>query len=228
MILGPMPMEMDAVVTAFGLTRLADRWTGRVGGSEVTGIQIGMGPHLTRSAIKKVLAWEQQVDHVMIAGICGGLDPAVPVGTLINPETVVLQATGATYLHRPPGHVPVAGKLITTEGVSLDPVLTRTFYDDGCVAVDMESAAVAEVCEAEGIRWSVYRCISDRPFDGLLDDRLVAATNEDGTGNIEAISRLLADDPSLGPRLEQLARDSTNGARLAAESALRGCLALDG
>lgn len=227
-ILGPMPMEMDAIASAFGLSRTEGRWRGRVGGSKVAGIHIGMGPPLTRAAIKKVLAWEERVDHIMIAGICGGLDPDVPVGTLINPETLVLHATGATYVHRPPGDAPVGGKLITTEGVSLDPMLTRGFFDDGCVAVDMESAAVAEVCEAAGMPWSVYRCISDRPFDGLLDDRLVAATNQDGTGNMEAISRLLAEDSSLGPKLEKLARDTTNGARLAAESAVRGCLALDG
>lgn len=223
-----MPMEMDAIATAFDLTRTGDRWTGRVGGSEVTGIHTGMGPPLTRAAIKKVLAWEERVDHIMIAGICGGLDPAVPVGTLISPETLVLHTTGATYVHRPPGNLPVSGKLMTTEGVNLDPVLIRRFSDDGCVAVDMESAAVAEVCESVGTPWSVYRCISDRPFDGLLDDRVIAATNQDGTADIEAISRLLADDPSLGPKLETLARDSTNGARLAAESARRGCLALGG
>lgn len=227
-VLGPMPVEMDAIGTAFGLARTAGRWTGRVGGSGVTGIHTGMGPSRTRAVLNNVLALGERVDHVMIAGVCGGLDPAVPVGTPINPDTLLLHATGATYVHRPPGDVPVAGTLITTEGVSLDPVLTQGFFERGCVAVDMESAAVAEVCEAAGIPWSVYRCVSDRPFDGLLDDGIVAATNPDGSVDVEAITRLLAADPTLSARLERLARDVTNAARLAAESAVRGCLALDG
>jgi nucleoside phosphorylase len=52
--------------------------------------------------------------------------------------------------------------------VSLDPELSQRFLQDGCLGVDMESSAVAEVCEAQGCPWSVYRCIGDRQFDGSL------------------------------------------------------------
>jgi hypothetical protein len=38
---------------------------------------------------------------------------------------------------------------------------------------------------------------------------------------------MLAEDPDLAKRLEQLSNDVTNAARLAAEAAVRGCLALD-
>jgi uridine phosphorylase len=230
-----MPLELHAIVTAFGLAATSEEkgapWRGRVGNSDVTAIHIGMGPALTRAATSRLLdetaPGTRPVDHVMIAGICGGLDPEVPVGTLVNPELLVLQTTGATYRHHPPGDAPLAGKLITTEGVSLDLELTSQFFAAGFVAVDMESAAVAEVCEARGCPWSVYRCISDRPFDGLLDDRLVALTNPDGSGNRAGLEKLLAEDPTLGARLERLSQDCANGARLAAEAAVRGCLALD-
>jgi nucleoside phosphorylase len=234
-ILAPMPLEMDAIVTAFGLRPTSDAkgapWTGRVGTSDVTAIHIGMGPPLTRAAttrlFEETVPGQPPVDHVMIAGICGGLDPDVAVGTLINPELVIEATTGASYRHTPPGNAPQAGKLITTEGVSLDLDLCKRFLDDGCFGVDMESSAVAEVCEAHGCPWSVYRCIGDRPFDGLLDERLVALTNPDGSGNTTEIMRLVASDPALAAKLEQLSHDSANAARLAAEAAVRGCLALD-
>jgi hypothetical protein len=132
------------------------------------------------------------------------------------------------YTHRPPHDAPCTVRLITTEGVSLDPTITEKFFADGFTVVDMESAAVAEVCEGRGIPWSVYRCISDRPFDGLLDERVVSLTNPDGSGNREAFEALLAAEPSLLPKLEQLGRDCALAARLAAEAAVRGCLALDG
>ena len=52
-----MPLEMDAITTAFGLKPTSDAkgapWTGRVGGSEVTAIHIGMGPPLTRADIEE-------------------------------------------------------------------------------------------------------------------------------------------------------------------------------
>jgi adenosylhomocysteine nucleosidase len=198
-----------------------------VGDSDVTCIHIGMGPPLTRAATAKLFE-DDPPDHVMIAGICGGLDPDVPVGTLINPETLVLHVTGDRYRHASPSDLPMSGALITTEGVHLDMDLTKSFLADGCIAVDMESAAVAEVCEAHGCAWSVYRCISDRIYDGLLDERVIALTNEDGSGNVEEIMKLLEAEPELGPKLAQLAEDCSLAARLAAEAAYRGCLALDG
>ncbi len=230
-ILAPMPLEMDATTTAFGLSPTGDlkrdAWSGKVGNSEVTAIHIGMGPPLTREAANQVLDRPRPVDHMMIAGICGGLDPSRPVGTLINPSSLTLHSSGSSFTHDPPGDVPLEGKLITTEGVSLDPVLTGGFFEDGFIAVDMESAAMAEVCEQRGIRWSVYRCIGDRPFDGLLDERLVALSNPDGSGDRIEIRKLLDGQPDLVPKLEQLLRDTSNAARLAAEAAVRGCLALD-
>jgi nucleoside phosphorylase len=163
----------------------------------------------------------------MIAGICGGLDPDLPVGTLICPETLVEHSTGLTYRHRPPGDMPLRGKLVTTETVSFDVELSLRLFADGCLAVDMESSAVAEVCERRAVPWSVYRCISDRHFDGLLDARVVALTNPDGSGDMAAIGKLLAEEPEVAEKLTQLGRDSAQAAQFAAEAALRGCRALD-
>jgi adenosylhomocysteine nucleosidase len=234
-VLAPMPLEMAAITTAFGLHPTGHRvkapWTGRVGNSEVTAIHIGMGPARTREAtiglLERGLPHGGEVDHVMIAGICGGLDPDLPVGTLINPETLVEHSTGLSYRHRPPGDTALRGKLITTETVSFDVELSLRFFADGCLAADMESSAVAEVCETRGVPWSVYRCIGDRYFDGLLDARLVALTNPDGSGDRAAIEKLLAEEPEVAAKLERLSRDTARAAQLAAEAALRGCQALD-
>ena len=231
-VLAPMPLEMEAIVAAFGLTPTGDgRATGRVGTSDVTAIRIGMGPSVTRQATFGLLGHtatdHAPVDHMMIAGICGGLDPDIDVGTVINPEVVIEHGSGLTYRHEPPGHARRAGKLITTEGVSFDRALTQRFLEDGCVGVDMESSAVAEVCEAQGCPWSVYRCISDRAVDGLLDERIVALTNPDGSPDSAGIERLIASEPDLIEKLTRLAQDTTRAARLAAEAALQGCLALD-
>jgi adenosylhomocysteine nucleosidase len=232
-ILAPMPLEMQAIVTVFGLSPTSDAegapCTGRVGGSEVTAIHIGMGPPLTRAATARLFEGDASAapDHVMNAGICGGLDPDLEVGTLLNPEVVVDYTSGAAYRHAPPGDAPQAGKLVTTEGVHFDAELSRRFFEDGCLGVDMESAAVAEVCEAHGCSWSIYRCIGDRYFDGYLDERVVKLANPDGSGNMEELSRLLEAEPDVAANLERLGRDSTRAARLAAEAAVRGCLALD-
>lgn len=234
-VLAPMPLEMEAIVGAFGLQSepgTPARATGEVAGSAVTALHIGMGPPGTRAAVQDILdnglPGRPPADHIMIAGICGGLDPDVPVGTLINPEILVDHTSGDTFTHHPPGDSPRAGKLITTEGVSLESDLTGQFFADGFIAVDMESAAVAQICEPRGHPWSVYRCIGDRPFDGLLDDRLVAMTNPDGTGKMDEIAELMAREPEMAAKMAQLAHDSSMAARRAAEAAVRGCQALGG
>lgn len=230
-----MPLEMHAIVIAFGLSRSGDGkgapWTGSLGRSDVTAIHIGMGPPLTRVATSRLfdekVPGHVPVDHVMIAGICGGLDPDIPVGTLVNPETIIEYTSGTRYRHRPPGDAPQAGMLMTTEGATLDVELSRRFREQGCLGVDMESSAVAEVCDAQGCAWSVYRCIGDRFVDGLLDERILALTNPDGSGKMDEIARLVAAEPELAAKLERLSQDTTTAARLAAEAAVRGCLALD-
>ena len=233
-VLAPMPLEMRAIVTAFGLSPTGDPkrepWAGAVGNSDVTAIHIGMGPPLTRAATTRLFderAAAVAPDHVMIAGICGGLDRELGVGTLLNPEFIIEHTTGTAYRHRPPGDAPQAGKIMTTEGVHLDAELSQRFFEQGCLGVDMESSAVAEVCEANTCDWSVYRCIGDRYFDGLLDERLIAMTKPDGSGDEDAIKRLLAEEPELTAKLEQLTRDTTRAAHLAGEAAVRGCRALD-
>jgi hypothetical protein len=52
-------------------------------------------------------------------------------------------------------------------------------------------------------------------------------TNPDGSGNQDALNRLLAAEPDIAAKLEHLSRDTALAARLAAEAAVRGCLALD-
>ena len=56
-VLAPMPLEMKAITTAFGLTRTNPTkgapWTGHVGNSGVTAIHIGMGPPVTREATRR-------------------------------------------------------------------------------------------------------------------------------------------------------------------------------
>lgn len=232
-ILAPMPLELDAVVAAFGLEPSdgGASWTGRVGRSTVTALRTGMGPARAREATDLVLdragPGGPPVEHVMVVGICGGLDLDVPVGTLLRPDAVVDHATGSRFRHTPPGDMPTSGGIVTTEGVAFDDDLSRALAAQGYTGVDMESSAVAGACEARGCPWTVHRCISDRYVDRLLDRRIVALTDADGDVDMEAVVRLLEDEPELGPKLQRLGRDAAEAARLAAEDALATCRALD-
>ncbi len=232
-MLAPLALELDAVVAAFGLASSDDEgiWTGRLGGSAVTAVRAGMGPEAAGSLTARLLdaapADGGPVDHVMSVGICGGLDPAVDIGTVLRPDRVVDHATGAVFRHAPTTGTGRTGALVTTAEVHFDDDLSRRLLAEGALGVDMESAAVARVCDERGRSWSVHRAISDRWVDGLLDPRVVALTAMDGTTDLDGLTRLLAEEPDLVPRLERLADDTVLAARRAAEDAVRGCLALD-
>ena len=231
-MLAPLPLELEAVVAAFGLepTGDADTWTGQVRDSTVSAVRCGMGPDAARTVASRVLdgsrSVDPPVDHVMVVGICGGLDPAIEVGTVLFPEYVVDHATGARYRHAALDGALRTGTLVTTAEVHFDPALSRRMLADGALGVDMESAAVAQVCDEGGLPWSVHRCISDRWVDGLLDPRVVALMDSDGSMDLDALGHLLAEEPDLVPRLERLGNDSVLAARLAAEDAFRTCLGL--
>lgn len=234
-VLAPMPMEMEAITTAFKLSPDGEgpeaTWSGKVGESDVTAVHIGMGPTLTRGALMRLFDESQPdfrpIDHVMNAGICGGLDPSLDTGTLINPEFIIENSTGISYPNASPSDVPLRGNLITTDDATTDHDESRRLFEEqGCIAVDMESAAVADFCLQKGVAWSIYRCIGDRWFDGLLDERVLKATNPDGSGNLDEIFRLM-EDPQIKANLERLGRETTVAAQLAAEAAVRGCLSLD-
>ena len=92
--------ELKAIVKSFDLKETAIHpvfsHSGTAGAWEVVSLVTGMGPHLAREATQKALA-AGPFDHVMVVGIAGGLDPALPVGSLMVPSRVQLYPDGPVY-----------------------------------------------------------------------------------------------------------------------------------
>ncbi|MGH9079770.1 MAG: hypothetical protein ACRDYE_06810, partial [Acidimicrobiales bacterium] len=91
---------------------------------------------------------------------------------------------------------------------------------DGVVSLDMETAAIAEVCERQGIPWSVFRTISDRVTDGTLDEEVFHLSNQDGTPNIKAIAAYLARHPGRLPAMARMAKEVKLATDRAADAAI--------
>jgi broad specificity phosphatase PhoE len=91
--------------------------------------------------------------------------------------------------------------------------------DGGVGAVDMEAAGVAEVCDAAGVSWSVYRGISDRPDEHIVDQAVFALSKPDGTADFTAVGKYLARDPRRAKALAHLNRCMQTAAKVAAEAA---------
>jgi adenosylhomocysteine nucleosidase len=93
------------------------------------------------------------------------------------------------------------------------------------VALDMETAAIGAVCQERGCPWSVFRTISDRSSDGLVDDAVFRLARPDGSPKLPAVARLVARQPRRIPDLVRLGRDVRVATQSAAAAAIRACRA---
>jgi adenosylhomocysteine nucleosidase len=221
-VLAPMKPELKAIVKSFGLQATAEdpvfTHTGRAGSWGVAALVTGMGPALAREATHKALA-ANTFDHVMVIGIAGGLDPDLPVGSLMVPSRVQLYPEGPEYRTHPIPPRVANGSLMTTDGLFDGDEVWRPILERGFGAVDMEAAGVAEVCEDAGVAWSIYRGISDRPDEHIVDQAVFSLSKPDGSADPVAVAKYLARDPRRAKALAHLNRCMQDAATLAADAA---------
>jgi nucleoside phosphorylase len=160
-------------------------------------------------------------DHLVVVGVAGGIGPSVGLGDLVVPERVVDLASGAE--HRPTGlgeAVP-RGVLATSDALLTDPSEAARLARRGIVAIDMETAAIAAVCERRGCAWSVFRAISDRADDGSTDAAIVGLLGPDGRPELAAVFWLVLTQPWRLPQLVRLGLGMTRAAGAAASACVR-------
>ena len=221
-----MPMELAPLVRRLALTETQiggiAAHEGTFGGRGVVALVTGMGTDLATAGTRALLD-AVAVRWVLVVGITGALEDEMPIGTLVVPEVVVNSETGREFRPAPLAPGTPAGKMWTTNGLTTRSTDLATLRADGVVALDMETAAIADLCEARAIPWSVFRVISDRASDGTVDEEVFRLSNQDGTPNPEAIERYIAEHPERVPVLAQMAADATLATNAAVEAALEAC-----
>jgi adenosylhomocysteine nucleosidase len=133
-------------------------------------------------------------------GMAGGLDPALICGAVLLPEAVVagdgtaVSATSGEWRQRlraalPASCIACGGKLLSSERPIGNPdAKAAAWRRSRAVAVDMESAAIAQVAGQVGLPFIVLRVIVDTASD-QLPPAVIAAS---GGGQLR-IGRLLAE-----------------------------------
>lgn len=223
-----MPSELAPIVRRLGLTRTgegrATRHRGSVGGVDVVVIRSGIGTERARTATERLLDDSASdgapVDHVMVVGIAGGIGPS-RVRDLILPAAVRDHASGREFEPEPlAGARAGTGTIVTSDEFLIAPDVVDRLVAQGVIALDMETAAVGEVCTTRGVPWSAVRVISDRA-DDHSDKSVLELANPDGSPNIGAALRFMLRHPNRLPKLMRLARDSKAAADAAAAEAAR-------
>jgi adenosylhomocysteine nucleosidase len=222
-VLGAMPSELRPLVRPLGLRKAQlgaiEVRTGRVGDHDVVALRTGIGPDQAHKATEQLLVGGP-FDRVVMIGIAGGITGDQEIGDVVVPERVIDGRTGTSYTPAPLPGLEHKGALHTADYLILDPEKVAEMRAQGVVALDMETAAVAAVCEAAGTEWSSIRSISDRAADELVDRDLLELTKPDGTADLPAVAKRLAKHPGDIRKLAQLGRDAGVAAGAAAETFL--------
>ncbi len=135
---------------------------GRLGLEEIRVVHLGVGPESAAAQAAHLLA-ETRPSRLICAGFAGGLDPRLVTGDLVvaenfsAPEFVARcrkQAEGAGGCF----FGGLVSRCVPVESVAEKAALAR---ETGALAVDMETAAVAEACRGAGVPLLAVRVISD-------------------------------------------------------------------
>lgn len=218
-----MPMELEPLTRDLGLVETEANGqtvhTGRVGERDAVGIVTGMGTRLAAAAVERLLD-AYDVDHVFVVGIAGAGMGDATIGSLVLPEVVVHGPTGREHRPTRVGDADHAGHLWTNDELITDDDHLVALHARGVIALDMETAAIAHACETRGVPWSVFRAISDRSSDGLIDAEVFSMSNLDNTPNAEAIAAYFEKHPEAAAKLTQMGADATLAAETAAAAAI--------
>lgn len=196
--------------------------SGTVGNVEIIAMMSGIGTLAAAQAAERLLS-SITVDHLVVVGIAGGVDASAEIGAVIVPDLVIDGSTGSEYRPSPLGDTASRGKLLTSDELLVEPDALARLAEQGVVALDMETASIAAVCERHRCPWSVFRGISDRPSDGMVDEAVFGLARPDGTANLPAVGRYLLTRPWRVRRLARLGRDMSVAANAAAAAAVRAC-----
>ena len=163
--------------------------------------------------------------------MAGGLDPSLQAGAILLPQEI-LGADGRMHECSPRWRgrlsatvTALSGRLVTSaKSVGSVEDKAQLFRATGAVAVDMESAAVAEVADQHGLPFVAVRVVVDSAAD-VLPRAVTAAADNEGHLQIWRLIGALALAPNELAPLLRLARRYRAANRSLAAIARQGSLA---
>jgi adenosylhomocysteine nucleosidase len=207
------------IVVLFALEREAAPFRRVAAGLKNLHIHVtGVGRKRARLALERILAESLTPSLLIAAGFCGALKPTLKVGDVVVASEVIDQSgrswpvTGkCNLLDQQSGRLITVHHLVATTAEK-----QRLGESHQADAVDMESAAAAEVCEARGAPFLAVRAVSDA-VDTELSPELVHLLSGGRVSVWKAI-RALVKKPSLLREFRRLARDTKVAAKNLAET----------
>jgi adenosylhomocysteine nucleosidase len=212
---------------------------GRVGKHRVALVKTGVGMRRARETAGRVLDALRNVDLVATTGVAGALQSGLEVGGVILADRLMTRREESFHAQRvlevPPqpfrtfSHALEAGGIVYSAGGLLTSRRAIATVADkrlaaaqsGAVAVDMESAVIAEEAHRRGLPFVCLRTILDAAGDELAG---AALADENGRVRLFAAAKTMVTNPSMlvgAARLMRNLRTSTRILAAVTESVLQ-------
>jgi len=152
------------------------------------------------------------IDAIVSFGLAGGLDPALPAGTLVIPaalrlangQTVQADSSLVTRLGGPTHRL-----MLSAEApVAISAEKAALFSETGAVALDLESGAVADAARFRRLPWAMVRAICDPAGRDLPEAALIGFDPYAGRVAPLRLFRSILRRPAQIAALMRLARDA--------------------
>ncbi len=199
-ILSAMSSELKPVRRALGLgveTQAGSGYTrGIYKGVTVITAVTRMGLAAAQSATEELFATVGSgIDHVFVVGIAGANDPRLRIGEVVIPTSVVDERDGISrYPANPCGFEP-AGLIYSTDQLAYSKEFVAMLQARKVSLVDMESGAIAAVCERNNCPFTIVRAVSDRVDKHAENFDVFHLAHDDGSPRYGAAIRYVLGKP---------------------------------
>ena len=194
--------------------------TGRLAGLDVVATAVGVGTRRAAETTERLFR-SASVPLVIVVGIAGASAPHLQIADVVVPESVIHGPAGTTHTSTTSvARLDRKGTIRTHDDLLIEPEAVAGLHRQGIVAMDMETGAIAAVCEREGVPWAAFRAMSDTP-ERPVDPASMTMLNPDGTPNIGASIRFMLRRPHRIPVLVRSGRDTAKACNSAAAAAIK-------
>jgi adenosylhomocysteine nucleosidase len=221
-----MEEELEPVQRALGMTAAQPDVTAEIrglhGGITIITVVTNIGLAAAQRATEELFSRHGDfIDHLFVVGIAGAYDPGLHVGDVLIPEAVVDQRDGIARLPVNLSSRVASGVIYSTDRTSYDADYYALLQRNKASLVDMESGAIAAVCERNNCPVTIVRAVSDKISEHGETLDVFHLINEDGSTKYLAVIRYILCKPWRVAYLVALATGTKKAIEASTEELLR-------
>jgi len=177
----------------------------------------GPGPHLANQVLKAAeveagkAGGKVLIGAVISTGFCGGLDPQLQLGDIVEATSVVDLDSGRQYDARPvrTSAIRLRGPVLSRDrvAVTIEEKAELRNCQPGAAAIEMEAAAVASWACARAIPLYCVRVVSDTAHDAFPFDANRMRDDNGRFSRMKIVGQALRNPVATLPGLLKLDRD---------------------